>query len=116
MRTTQEVIDWYLSAFDHGSPDEILDVFTDDSMVICGDDVHKGLKEIRKFFAHVMSDVLPPDAQLQSKHHIVEADIGYFVWSSKSDKCEVDVGLDVLVVKDGVIARQAVYLGFTRAS
>jgi SnoaL-like domain len=116
MKTTQEVIDRYLAAFDSGSPDEILQVFSDDSMVICGDDVHKGLKEIRKFFAYVMGDVLPPDAQIASKHHVVEDDIAYFVWSGKSERCEVDLGLDVLLVKDGVIARQAVFLGFKRPS
>ena len=115
MTTTQAVIDRYLAAFEHGSPDEILEVFSDDSTVICGDDVHKGLKEIRQFFAHVMTDVLPPDARIASKHHVVEGDMAYFVWSSQSKRCEVDLGVDVLLVKDAVIARQAVFLGFKPA-
>lgn len=115
MMTTQKVIDKYLAAFDHGSPDEILEIFSDNSLVICGDDVHKGLKEIRKFFTYAMRDVLPPDAQIVSKHHVVEDDIAYFVWSSQSERCKVELGLDVLLVKDGVIARQAVFLGFKQA-
>ena len=116
MKTTRDVIDRYLAAFEKGSPDKVLEVFSDDSIVICGDSVYKGLKDIRKFFEYVMRDVLPPDAQIHSKHHIVEDDVAYFVWSSKSERCEVDLGLDVLLVKDGVIARQAVFLGFRRPS
>lgn len=113
MTTTQDVIERYLGAFETGSPDKVLEVFSEDSIVICGDSVYRGLREIRSFFAYVMGDVLPPDAQIESKHHIVEGDVAYFVWSSKSAACEVPIGLDVLLVKDGVIVRQAVYFGFT---
>ena len=112
MRSTQEVIDSYLEAFETGSPDKVLELFSDESIVICGDTVYKGLEQIRGFFEHAMRDVLPPDAQIDSIHDVIEDDIAYFVWSSKATKSEVEVGVDTILVKDGVITRQTAFLGF----
>ena len=36
-----------------------------------------------------MTEVLPPGVHIDSKHHIVEDDIAYFVWSSTCVKCSV---------------------------
>jgi hypothetical protein len=110
MKSTQDVIDHYLDAFEVGDPDKILAVFSDESVVICGDTIYRGLSEIKRFFEYVMTEVLPPGVHIDSKHHIVEDDIAYFVWSSTCVKCIVPLGVDTLMVKDGVITHQTAVL------
>ena len=110
MKTTQDVIDHYLHAFEVGDPDKILAVFSDESIVICGDTIYRGLNEIKGFFEYVMTEVLPPGVHIDSKHYIVEDDIAYFVWSSTCEKCSVPLGVDTHMVNDGVITRQTAFL------
>ena len=50
MKSTKDVIDHYLDAFEVGDPDKILAVFSDESVVICGDTIYRGLSEIKRFF------------------------------------------------------------------
>lgn len=85
-------------------------VFDERSILICGEDVYRGVKEIRDFFIYIMDEVLPQGVKIDDIHEVIEDDVAFFVWSAKSKKCEIGLGMDTMFVKDGVISRQTAYL------
>ena len=110
MRTTEQVIDQYMQGWEACDIDQVMDVFDETSLLICGDEVYRGLKEIRDFFSYGMKQILPRGVEIEDLHQIIEDDVAYFVWRAKSKKCVINPGMDTFLVKNGVISRQTVYL------
>jgi hypothetical protein len=101
-----------MEGFETGNVDQVMDVFDETSLIVYGANVYRGLKEIRDFFKYIMSDVLPPDVQINGIHEVVEDGVAYFIWSSNPTKCEVSLGMDSMFIENGMISRQTVYLAF----
>ena len=110
MKTTQQVIDQYMEGYDTCDIDKVMGVFDETSFLIYGADVYRGLKEIEDFFTYIMSEVLPHGVEINDIHEVIEDDVAFLVWSAKSEKCEISLGMDTMFVKNGVISRQTVYL------
>jgi len=110
MKTTKQVIDQYMDGYETCDVDQVMSVFDETSILICGADVYRGVKEIKDFFIYIMNDVLPLGVKINDIHQVIEDDVAFFVWSAKSDKCEISLGMDTFFIKDGVIARQTAYL------
>ena len=51
---------------------------------------------------------------IEEKHQrmieVIEDEVALFVWSAKSPKCEISLGMDTFLVENGVIYRQTAYL------
>ncbi len=89
---------------------QVMGVFDETSLLICGSDVYRGSKEIREYFTYGMQEILPLGVEFNDIHQVIEDDVAFFVWSAKSPKCEISLGMDSFFVKNGVINRQTVYL------
>lgn len=113
MKTTQEVIDQYMAGYESCDIDKVMGVFDETSLLICNGDVYRGANEIREFFTYAMAEILPLGVQITDIHQVIEDDMGFFVWSAKSDKCEISLGMDTFLVRNGVIARQTAYLAIS---
>ena len=111
MRTTKQVIDQYMKGWESCDIDQVMDVFDESSLLICGDKVYRGLKEIEDFFIYGMEKILPLGVEIKDIHQVIEDDLAYFIWQAKSEKCVVSLGMDTFLVKNGVISRQTAYLG-----
>ncbi len=90
--------------------DQVMGVFDETSILICGDDVYRGLKEIRDYFIYGMQEILPPGVEINDIHEVIDDGVAFCVWSAKSPKCVISLGMDTFFVKDEVIYRQTVYL------
>ncbi len=110
MKTTRQVIDQYMDGYETCDIDRVMGVFDETSFLICGADVYRGLKEIRDFFTYIMNEVLPAGVEIKDIHQVIEDDVAFFVWSAKSEKCEISLGVDTFFVRNGVISRQTAYL------
>ena len=110
MKTTTQVIDQYMEGWETCDIDKVMGVFDETSVLICGPDVYRGLKEIREFFSYGMREILPLGVEINDIHQVIEDDVAFFVWSAKSEKCEISLGMDTFLVKNGVICRQTAYL------
>ena len=110
MKTTTQVIDQYMEGWDTCDVDKVTGVFDETSVLICGADVYRGLKEIREFFSYGMQEILPRGVEINDIHQVIEDDVAFFVWSAISPKCEISLGMDTFLVKNGVIYRQTAYL------
>jgi ketosteroid isomerase-like protein len=110
MKTTKQVIDQYMDGYETCDIDQVMSVFDETSVLIYGADVYRGLKEIRDFFTYIMSEVLPPGVEINDIHQVIEDDVAFFVWSAKSGKCKISLGMDTFFIRNGVISRQTAYL------
>jgi len=110
MKTTKQVIDQYMDGYEICDIDQVMGVFDETSILICGGDVYRGVKEIREFFIYVMDKLLPQGVEINDIHQVIEDDVAFFVWSAKSKKCEISLGMDTMFIKNGVICRQTAYL------
>ena len=110
--TTQQIIDRYHDSYDAGDLDQFISLYNEESIVVCGDKICRGKSEIREFFEYISPDVLPPNAEFDSIHEIIEGDIAYFVWRSRTDNVSVRIGTDTLLIRDGIIAYQTLMIDF----
>lgn len=110
MKSTTQVIDQYMEGWETCDVDKVMGVFDETSVLICGAEVYRGLTAIREFFSSGMQEILPLGVEINDIHQVIEDDVAFFVWSAKSPKCEISLGMDTFFVKNGVISRQTVYL------
>jgi hypothetical protein len=80
MKTTKQVINQYMEGFETGNVDQVMNVFDETSLIICGANVYRGLKEILDFFKYIMSEVLPPNVKINGIHETIEDRVAYFIW------------------------------------
>ena len=85
-------------------------LYCDQSVLVCDGKICRGRKEIREFFTQFTAEVLPPDVEYNSVHEIVEGEIVYLVWSSKSKNVTVRWGTDTLVIRNDTIVYQTACL------
>jgi len=110
MSTTQQILDRYNQAFDVGDLDQLMALYCDQSVLVCDGKICRGRKEIREFFTQFTAEVLPPDVEYNSVHEIVEGEIVYLVWNSKSKNVTVRWGTDTLVIRNDTIVYQTACL------
>lgn len=106
-RTPREIFDHHGTAMDERDLDAILEDYTDRSVVITGERVYRGKREIRAFFSAVL-DALP-QAQWTVPVAIFEGNVLYLEWTATSSSHHVLDGVDTLVFADGMIAVQTAH-------
>lgn len=99
-----------MDGYENCDIDQVMGVFDDTSILICGGDVYRGVNQIREFFIYVMDEILPRDVEIEDIHEAIEDDVAFFVWSAKSNRCEITLGIDTMLVRDGIISRQTAYM------
>lgn len=55
--------------------------------------------------ARVELDGLTYGEEINDMHEVIEDDVAFYVWSAKSEKCEISLGMGTMFVKNGVISR-----------
>ena len=105
--STLDVLDHHLQAFTAGDVDEILKDFTEDSILIEPEATHRGLADLRTFFAGLFDSLFKPGSyDFTMDRSTVEGDVAYIVWHSKNQGVDVSLGTDTFIVRDGKIAVQ----------
>ena len=110
--TTQQIIGIYHDLYDAGDLDQFMSLYSHESVLISGDRICRGQSEIRKYFEWLISDVLPPSADFEFIHEVIEGELAYFVWRSRTEKTTVRLGTDTLVIRDGIITYQTLLMDF----
>jgi uncharacterized protein (TIGR02246 family) len=104
---TRAVLDHHLGAFGAGDTDEVLKDFTEDSVVIGPDAVHKGREAIRAVFSGFFSGLFKPGTyEIALDAQQVEGDVAYIVWHADCASATIPLATDTFVVRDGKIATQ----------
>ncbi len=108
MAKTADVFEHHLSAFGAGDVDDILTDYTEDTIMIYGDKVWRGLNGAREFFHMWIEELLPAGSRFDLIDHQAVDDWLYITWTAESDKYKFDYGTDTFLIQDGKILRQTV--------
>jgi ketosteroid isomerase-like protein len=104
---TQAVLNHHLAAFAAGDADEILNDYTDESVLITPDGTIRGRDALRSAFSGFFSGLFAPgtyDFVMDASH--VDGEVAHIVWHASCASAEIPLGTDTFVVRDGKIAVQ----------
>ncbi len=105
--SAQDVLSHHLAAFGKGDVDEVLQDYTEDSILIIPEATLRGREAIRGAFTGFFSGLFRPGTYTFSldRSEIV-GDVAYIVWHSANAGANVTLGTDTFLVHDGKIAVQ----------
>jgi ketosteroid isomerase-like protein len=104
---TRQVLDHHLQALGSGQVDEILDDYTEGSVLILPDATVKGRAGIRAAFEGFVAGLFKPGTYEFALDTIrVEDEVGYIIWHAKCASADVLFATDTFIVKDGKIVIQ----------
>ncbi len=103
-RSTQEVLEHHLQAFDAKDIDGILADYDDSSIFITPNgEVLRGRAQIRTIFETFIEEMSSPRSSFRMVHEVVEGQIAFLSWTAESAINLYDLGTDTFVVRDGII-------------
>jgi len=101
------VLNHHLQAFAAGDVDELLKDYTEQSVLIEPDGTHRGLSELRAFFAPAFDGLFRPGSYDSTVDcSVVEGDVAFIVWHSENQGADVSLGTDTFLLRDGKIQVQ----------
>jgi len=106
-KSTQEVLNHHLESFSASNMDEVLDDYTEDSILVDIGMTYKGPKEIQQFFEWLL-DALPPGSAFKMKKMEVIGEYAYIAWSAASKTTKYELGTDTFHIVNGKIKYQLV--------
>jgi len=105
--TAESVLEHHLTAFGDGDLDELLDDYTDESVVITADRTYDTLDEIgTDFFAPRFADLARPEADFVLDEQHVVGDTAFITWHAETPDNTYAFATDTFVVRDGTIVTQ----------
>ncbi len=108
MRTAEEIFDHHLEVFGAGDIEGILTDYCDESVMIYGDKIWRGVEGARDFFHMWCDDLIPAGSEFNLIDRKASSDMLYITWTAESANYVFDYGTDTFVVKDNKIWRQTV--------
>jgi ketosteroid isomerase-like protein len=104
---TAQVFSHHLQALGAGKLDEVLDDYTEDSVLITPDATITGLHGIRAAFEGFLSGLFKPGTyELTFDVRRLEGEVAYIVWHAKCAAADIVFGTDTFIVRNGKIAVQ----------
>lgn len=108
MTGAREVFQHHLDAFAKGDIDEILKDYTEETIVIYNDRIARGVSEIRGFFTHWLTELLPPGCEFDLDQLQVVDDLVFITWTAESEQLVFELGTDTFLIRGGKVQRQTV--------
>jgi hypothetical protein len=103
MKTTEETMTNYFNVLETRNPESVAALFDANGLVICGDRIWRGNREIVTFYDGLLNKILVQGMDFKSKHAVIEDGIAYMVWAGKCPSHEVSLGVGNFIVKDDLI-------------
>jgi ketosteroid isomerase-like protein len=104
---TQAVFEHHLAALGNGDVEEILQDYTEESVVLTADAAYKGRDAVRGFFSAAVAGLFKPGTYNITVDVVrVEGEVAYCVWHASCAGAEIVLATDTFVVRDGKIAVQ----------
>lgn len=103
--STEAILKHHMEALGAGDLDAVLADYTEDSVIIQGENVMKGLEAIRGMFQVATNAGI--FGKLEVTNQVIEGDYAYITWTIPGT---IPFGTDTFVVDDGKIRLQTVAL------
>ena len=107
---TREIIMHHLGSFQKNDLEAVVSDYTNESVLITQEAVYKGPKEIKGFFANLMTYFPEQKSSFQLDKLTVNNGLAYIVWHAKTPSLDVPLGSDTFILKNGKIYQQT-YVG-----
>ncbi len=107
MASTKDVLDHHVKCFGEGDLKGILSDYAPDAVLFTPDGPLRGADEIRQLFQALLAEFGKPGTTHSMKHHSVEGDYAYVLWTAETADNVYELGTDTLVVRDGKIVAQS---------
>lgn len=105
--STESVVDHHLSSFVSGNLDEIMEDFTDESILLGPTATLRGRDAIRSLFAEFFETLFRPGSYtLTVDRQEIVGELAYIVWRSENEDADVTLGTDTWLVRNGKIVYQ----------
>jgi hypothetical protein len=107
-RQTREVLEDHLRLRSVGDLETDLERnYADDVVVLCELGALKGRAAIRKSARRLGLQL--PDAEFQFPTRLIEGEHAFLVWKARSERFEVEDGVDSFVIRGGRIVAQTIF-------
>ena len=104
---TRAVLDHHLAAFRAGDVEEIMEDYSEESVMLMHDGEIRGLEALRAAFTEFFSGEFEAGTYDFSLDALkVEGDVAYIVWHASTEAADYPVGSDTFVIRDGTIMTQ----------
>jgi ketosteroid isomerase-like protein len=107
MKSTNEVIDHHLKAFDALDLNGVLSDYAPDAVFITPNGPLRGPDAIKPLFQSMIAEFAKPGAAFNMKQQFVEGDYAYIVWTAETADNVYELGTDTFVVRDSKIVAQS---------
>jgi len=110
--TTESVLNHHLESFAAGNVSEMLEDYTDESIVVGPEETLRGREAIGALFQSWFDSVFQPGTYSFTMNRVdIDGDFAYIIWQAKCEGVDFLLGTDTFVVKSGKIVYQtlAVY-------
>ena len=104
--STETTLQHHLDAVARGDLEAVMRDYSDESVVITPDGPLRGLAEIRRLFAKIVKDMLPPGSEFELLRSDVEGEVAYTVWRGSSARFNFLIGTDTFIVRGDTIVCQ----------
>lgn len=109
-QTVQQVLQHHLQAFSENNLDEIMQDYSDESLILVPEGKIAGRDGIRSFFAGAFQLFPAGKTKLELTQTIIEKDIVYISWVAESPVVSVPIGSDTFIIQNGIIICQTAAL------
>jgi hypothetical protein len=104
--TTQDILQHHMESIGAGNVDQILNDYTEESVILTAEGAIKGREKIRELFENFTTHMLPPGSDFELIQQLVDGDVAYVVWKAESEKFKFHIGTDTLFMKNDKIETQ----------
>lgn len=104
---TQHILGHHMTAVGNNNLQEVLKNYTNESKIITNSGVVTGLNQIEQYFKAVFKEI-PAGSTFELVQQIIDGDIAYIIWKSKSEVAEYLFGTDTFVFAAEKIQTQTV--------
>lgn len=102
---TEQTLHNHLQAAEQGDVDAIVADYAEDAVIFTPDGMLRGRDEIRSLFEGLVAD-FPPGSCVEIQQQLIDDELAYLVWSGESERLNIPLATDTLIVRDGKIVIQ----------
>lgn len=107
MPTTESVLDEQLNRFGEQDMQGVLELYSEDSVVITNGTVLRGLDEIEGLFESLFAEFSHDEATFQLEDQVVDGDFGYIIWMAETPENIYEFASDTYYIPDDTIEFQS---------
>jgi ketosteroid isomerase-like protein len=103
---SKNIIMHHLSSFQDNDLEAVIADYTNESVLITQDGTYKGPKEIKRFFATLMTHFPKQQSSFELDKVVVNDELVYIVWHATTPSLDVTLGTDTFIIRGGKIYQQ----------